>query len=103
MTVRKVWTPERVDRLRGMLGVLPRPSLGDLAVSFGTTQAAVAKAIHRHVNGQRRGGTRDYRQPTLKNVRTERACMTCIDPFQSEGNWNRMCSRCRNLTTGIAA
>lgn len=41
----------------------------------------------------------DAKKPR-RSTRRERACMTCGTKFMSEGNHNRMCTRCRQNNSG---
>jgi hypothetical protein len=44
-----------------------------------------------------------YQKPPAAVAPKQRKCMTCTDPFLSEGSHNRMCTKCRHLSEGIAA
>jgi hypothetical protein len=44
-----------------------------------------------------------YQKPPASVAPKERKCMTCTEPFMSEGPHNRMCPKCRHLSEGIAA
>ena len=45
----------------------------------------------------------DYRRTIAakKNHKQKRVCLGCDKEFQSEGKWNRLCSNCRDIPTGM--
>jgi hypothetical protein len=73
----------------------PRPPMAEIAASFGTTENAVQTAMSRF------GITRI--NPAGRKSLTPRNCMSCNNPFMSEGIGSRRCPRCVAGDSEIAA
>jgi len=90
------WDVEHVARLTEAWVRTPRPTMRDVAVEFGTTRLEIKNVLSRH--GLTRRRSIDDPAPAIK----VRACITCQQPFASEGNGNHMCPRCLAESREIA-
>jgi hypothetical protein len=98
------WTPHELEIMRMMLE--NGKSYEEVASAIGRTGGAVRyKASTLGLRDQTRkvyqtgNSTRKPRAPTPSAHET-RPCITCNQPFPSEGKHNRMCSNCRAKSGG---
>lgn len=96
------WTNAKREKLAEMAMRSPRPGNGEIAAAFGTTESAIQTALSRYgiskdAKGVAFGELRDL--SGMKRI----ACMTCQEPFVSEGKHNRRCNRCKGNDHQVAA
>lgn len=93
-------------------GMTPSQAIEAVGMTWGTQQPdwddaiyalaySIRKARRSGANGTRRKRPRHTGivAPTGAKPTTIRACMTCGDPFESEGYGNRLCPACRKADT----
>jgi hypothetical protein len=97
------WDAANVARLRDLVMQSPRPTNESMAASFGTTVNAIQTAMSR-AGITMFDAPRSGRQLADLSGFTKRNCMTCEQPFTSEGKHNRRCNSCKsNDSCAVAA
>lgn len=100
--VKVIWNDANRIKLAEIAMRSPRPRAAEIALEFGTTESGIQTALSRYgitkdVTGVPQGELRDL--SGMKRI----ACMTCQEPFVSEGKHNRRCNRCKGNDHKVAA
>jgi hypothetical protein len=92
------WSNAEYLLLQEILMGVPRPPSSEIAVEMGRPQGTIDAKISEMGMTQRAlrpVPKDDYSKPEAGRIRRQRNCLGCRRSFFSEGNHNRMCTRCR--------
>lgn len=89
-----------VPEMAGILGVT-QPAIAYRLGKLGLKAApAIVPALPETVSSKRprRPVSTRFSKPASSRRKVRRLCMTCLEPFTSDGPHNRMCTACRHAT-----